>query len=92
MFQKIYNKCRDKNIIVYLPDDYYQSEERYPVLYMNDGQNAFFDDQAYIGVSWGMEDYLKKSGLKVIVVAIPASLVNMVVQVNMVPGMLTVVS
>lgn len=41
MFQKIYNKCRDKNIIVYLPDDYYQSEERYPVLYMNDGQNAF---------------------------------------------------
>ena len=59
MFQKIYNKCRDKNIIVYLPDDYYQSEERYPVLYMNDGQNAFFDDQAYIGVSWGMEDYLK---------------------------------
>lgn len=71
MFQKIYNKCRDKNIIVYLPDDYYQSEERYPVLYMNDGQNAFFDDQAYIGVSWGMEDYLKKSNLKVIVVAIP---------------------
>lgn len=71
MFQKIYNKCRDKNIIVYLPDDYYQSEERYPVLYMNDGQNAFFDDQAYIGVSWGMEDYLKKSDLKVIVVAIP---------------------
>ena len=55
MFQKIYNKCRDKKIIVYLPDDYYQSEERYPVLYMNDGQNAFFDDQAYIGVSWGME-------------------------------------
>lgn len=54
MFQKIYNKCRDKSIIVYLPDDYYQSEERYPVLYMNDGQNAFFDDQAYIGVSWGM--------------------------------------
>ena len=51
MFQKIYNKCRDKNIIVYLPDDYYQSEERYPVLYMNDGQNAFFDDQAYIKVS-----------------------------------------
>lgn len=41
MFQKIYNKCRDKSIIVYLPDDYYQSEERYPVLYMNDGQNAF---------------------------------------------------
>lgn len=41
MFQKIYNKCRDKKIIVYLPDDYYQSEERYPVLYMNDGQNAF---------------------------------------------------
>ena len=90
MFQKIYNKCRDKNIIVYLPDDYYQSEERYPILYMNDGQNAFFDDQAYIGVCWGIEDYLKKSGLKVIV--FPASLVNMGVQVNMVPGMLTVVS
>lgn len=71
MFQKIYEKQRNKEIVIYLPDDYYSTNERYPVLYMNDGQNAFFDDQSYIGISWGIEEYLKKSELKVIVVAIP---------------------
>ena len=71
MFQNIQVNYKNKKLVVYIPDDYYQTDERYPVLYMNDGQNAFFDDQSYIGVSWGVKDYLHKSQCKIIVVAIP---------------------
>ena len=34
---------RKREITVYLPDDYYQQNKDYPVLYIQDGQNAFFD-------------------------------------------------
>ena len=34
---------REREIIVYLPDDYYQQNKDYPVLYIQDGQNAFLD-------------------------------------------------
>ena len=33
-------------------------ERRYPVLYMFDGQNVFFDADATYGKSWGVADYL----------------------------------
>ena len=33
---------RQRDITIYLPDDYYYSSKRYPVLYIQDGQNAFF--------------------------------------------------
>lgn len=55
---------------VYLPDDYYQSEERYPVLYMFDGQNLFYDEQATFGTFWKLKDYLDAAQRKVIVVGI----------------------
>ena len=38
---------RDRKITVYLPEDYYHSDKRYPVLYIQDGQNAFFDRPSY---------------------------------------------
>ena len=43
---------------VYLPDDYFYSNWRYPVLYMFDGQNLFFDQQATFGRSWGLKEFL----------------------------------
>lgn len=61
---------RERKISIYLPDDYKTSGKRYPVLYINDGQNAFFDEQAYSGVSWGFLDYVKQTGLDLIMVAI----------------------
>lgn len=64
---------RERKITVYLPDDYYQSEVRYPVLYIQDGQNAFFDKLSFCGVSWGFLDYVQMTGLKVIMVAIPCN-------------------
>lgn len=64
---------REREVCIYLPDDAFTSGRRYPVLYINDGQNAFFDDQAYTGVSWGFLDYVQAAGLPIIMAAIPCN-------------------
>ena len=51
---------RERDIIIYVPDDYLTSKKRYPVLFINDGQNAFFDEEAYIGKSWGFLESIKE--------------------------------
>lgn len=61
---------RDRELTIWLPDDYQTSGKRYPVMYINDGQNAFFDDRAYSGVSWGFVDFVERTGLEIIMVAI----------------------
>lgn len=61
---------RERDIIIYVPDDYLTSKKRYPVLFINDGQNAFFDEEAYIGKSWGFLESIKKLQIDVILVAI----------------------
>ena len=64
---------RDRQIRIYLPEDYEESEEVYPVLYMHDGQNLFDDSTSYVG-EWGVDENLnqlaKDGGLKLIVVGI----------------------
>jgi len=43
----------EKTIRVYLPPSYTKNNDnQYPVLYMMDGQNLFFDSLAYFGRSW----------------------------------------
>lgn len=59
-----------RDIIIYLPDDYGSKKKKYPVLYINDGQNAFIDEEAYSHKSWGFADYANKHQLDVIMVAI----------------------
>ncbi|WP_312472011.1 alpha/beta hydrolase-fold protein [Neobacillus sp.] len=61
---------QDRTIRVYLPECYNQSNNRYPVLYMHDGQNVFRDENAVRGVSLGLENYLNENGTEIIVVAI----------------------
>ena len=61
---------QERMIRVYLPKSYREKNKRFPVLYMHDGQNVFENDGAIKGVSLGMKDYLDKSGLEIIVVAI----------------------
>ena len=60
----------DRRIHLYLPKNYHQSEKRYPVLYMYDGHNLYYDSDATYGKSWGMKDYLDKSNYEMIVVGI----------------------
>ena len=56
---------------IYLPDSYKkQKEQRYPVMYMFDGHNVFFDEDATFGKSWGMNKFLQDSGKELIVVAV----------------------
>ena len=44
---------RPRTVYVYVPDDAAEEpESRYPVLYMFDGHNVFFDEDATYGKSW----------------------------------------
>ena len=53
-----------RKIWAYLPDSYTaNTKKKYPVLYMFDGHNLFFDDVATYGKSWGIKDYLDKAKL-----------------------------
>ena len=77
---------KPRRLFVYVPDEHLDMEEeaeaedrteeepedevRYPVLYMFDGHNVFFDQTATYGKSWGMKEYLEKTGLPLIVVAV----------------------
>ena len=58
-----------RSAYVYVPDAFEEDPEaRYPVLYMFDGHNVFFDEDATYGKSWGMADLkLLKGPEKVIV-------------------------
>lgn len=56
---------------IYLPTSYNADDERrYPVLYMFDGHNVFFDEDATYGKSWGMGKYLDYTDTPVIVAAV----------------------
>ncbi len=55
---------------IYLPDDYRSAGRRYPVMYMFDGHNVFFDSDATYGKSWGMGEYMAATGRQMIVVAV----------------------
>jgi predicted alpha/beta superfamily hydrolase len=64
---------RERTVRIYLPPGYESGRQRYPVLYMHDGQNLFDDATAYAG-EWGVDETLntfaKSRGLKLIVVGI----------------------
>ena len=60
-----------RNAYVYLPDSYYKNKRRrYPVLYMFDGHNVFFDEDATYGKSWGMYDYMERTHTQMIIAAV----------------------
>jgi predicted alpha/beta superfamily hydrolase len=64
---------RERTVRIYLPPGYDASRQRYPVLYMHDGQNLFDDATAYAG-EWGVDESLnalaKSRALELIVVGI----------------------
>ena len=62
-----------RDIYVYLPPGYARSRKRYPVLYMQDGQNIFDDVLSFVG-EWGCDEAaeaLAQQGLPGIIVGIP---------------------
>ena len=61
---------KDRRLYVYLPKDYDRTDARFPVLYMFDGHNVFYDSHATYGKSWGMKEYLDRAKLPLILVAV----------------------
>lgn len=60
-----------RRLYVYLPKSYQNNRrKRYPVLYMFDGHNLFFDSDATYGKCWGLKDYMDRSGAQLIIVGI----------------------
>ena len=56
---------------VYVPDAFEKDPAaRYPVLYMFDGHNVFFDEDATYGKSWGMADFVNETQLPLIIAAV----------------------
>lgn len=60
-----------RNAYIYLPETYNKDlGKRYPVLYMFDGHNVFFDADATYGKCWGLKEYLDETETELIVVAV----------------------
>ncbi len=56
---------------VYVPESFKEDPEaRYPVLYMFDGHNVFFDEDATYGKSWGMAEFVEETELPIMIVAV----------------------
>jgi alpha-glucosidase len=64
---------RQRTIRIYLPPGYAATKQRFPVLYMHDGQNLFDDATSFLG-EWGIDETLdelaKTRGFQLIVVGI----------------------
>ncbi len=63
-----------RDILVHLPQSYSTSQQRYPVIYMHDGQNLFDVHTSFAG-EWGVDEtlaVLAREGLEAIVVGIPS--------------------
>ncbi|MEE1086985.1 MAG: alpha/beta hydrolase-fold protein [Schaedlerella sp.] len=63
-------KGKSRPLHIYLPDDYEQSEEHYPVMYFFDGHNLFFNEDATYGKSWGLKEFLDTWSKPMIIVGI----------------------
>lgn len=62
---------KTRRAYIYLPDNYFRNpEKRYPVMYMFDGHNVFFDEDATYGKSWGMNKFMQATQKELIIVGI----------------------
>ena len=50
----------DRNISIWLPPSYHETDNSYPVLYMHDGQNVFDPSTSYIGEEWGIDEAITR--------------------------------
>ena len=60
----------ERLVYIYLPQDWQTADKRYPVLYMFDGHNIFYDHHATYGKSWGMGAYMDAQKKDLIIVAV----------------------
>ena len=63
-------KGANRPLHIWLPEDYYDCFDYYPVMYFFDGHNLFRNEDATYGKSWGMKEFLEQWGKDMIVVGI----------------------
>jgi metallo-beta-lactamase class B len=51
---------RTRRVWIYLPPDYESSAKRYPVVYMQDGQNLFDAFYSFAGVEWEVDESMNE--------------------------------
>ena len=62
---------KPRKAYIYLPDYYAENpDRRFPVMYMFDGHNVFFDSEATYGKSWGMYNFMTWTRKPLIIVAV----------------------
>lgn len=60
------DSVKERDIIVWLPPNYASSHQKYPVIYMQDGQNIIDPGTSAFGMDWGIDetaDSLIRAGL-----------------------------
>lgn len=50
----------DRNLSIYLPPGYAESEQRYPVIYAQDGQNLFEPGYSFAGDAWEVDEAMDR--------------------------------
>ena len=58
----------DRMLHIYVPDDYKQTDKKYPVLYMYDGHNLYNDSDATYGHAWRIADTFTKNNIEMIAI------------------------
>jgi predicted alpha/beta superfamily hydrolase len=58
----------EKHIFISLPQNYFTTTKRYPVLYMHDGQNLFDDNTAFMNRSWRILKMIEQNELPQIII------------------------
>ena len=66
-------KNEERMLHIYLPDNYLNCDDTYPVAYFFDGHNLYKDEDATYGKSWGLEKFLTNYKKEFIVVGIECS-------------------
>lgn len=64
---------KTRRLHIWLPDEYAQTDARYPVMYFFDGHNLFLDGDATYGKSWGLAEFLGGWEKQMIVVGMECS-------------------
>lgn len=78
-----------RDVLVYLPPSYATGERRYPVLYMQDGQNLFDEATAFANQDWRVDETMERlsgEGYEAIIVGIPHGGERRLVEYNPFPG------
>lgn len=59
---------QNRPLHIYLPDNYYDTDEHYPVMYFFDGHNLYFDEEATYGTCWGIKSFMDQWSKPMIIV------------------------